>query len=681
MTAVLRLARPAMATVVELVVTGPDERALRAAAEEALGEVERLEAQLSRFRPSSEISRINALAGREPVPVEPRLFALLEEARALAALTGGAFDPALGAPWTLDAAARAVRLGEGAALDLGAIGKGWALDRAAAVLRERGVRRALLHAGHSTIVALGAWPIGLVDPRDGRRRLARLVLEDRALSTSSVHGGRAPGHVVDPSTGRPATGTAAWAFAPTGAVSDALATAFHVLGPARARRVCDARPGLGGATLGPRLRVFGAAPRLERESAGPVPLVTRRSFLRSAAAAAAAFAVGLDAGAAPAARGLDPVTCAVIGAGEQGRLLLAQLTRLKSARVAAVCDPYSPHLRKAIALAGRNVESYTDAAHLLDEETDVEAVIVATPTHQHTPVALAALKAGRHVFCEAPLAGSVADAQTIARAAKESGRVFAVGHQRRASKLFPHALTHIQGGAIGSILQVRAQWHKKTSWRRAVPDAADERRLNWRLYRETSGGLLVEEGAHALDLAAWWFGAPPVAASGIGSLAHWKDGREVHDNVQALLEYPEGRQAGLSLSLSNSYGGEWELVFGTEGAILLLGQAKGLLFREADAVAAGWEQYAKKEMLGAFRGLVLDADATKYAAHDRPPPVPDGGSADTFYELERFLEAVRGGKPVPCDAAAGMRAVTSALGSAAAIEKRAVHTFDPAQFE
>jgi predicted dehydrogenase/thiamine biosynthesis lipoprotein ApbE len=671
-----------MATVVEVVAAGPDERALRPAVEEALGEVERLEAQLSRFRPSSEISRINALAGREPVPVEPRLFALLEEARALAALTGGAFDVALGAPWTLDPGARAVRLGAGAALDLGAIGKGYALDRAAAILRERGVRRALLHAGHSTILALGAWPVGLVDPRDGRRRLARLVLEDRALSTSSVHGGRAGGgHVIDPGTGRPAAGAAAWAFAPTGAASDALATAFHVMGCARARRVCARRPELGGAVLDARLRAFGATPRLERESAGPVPLVTRRSFLRSAAAAAAAFAVGLDAGAAPTPRGLEPVTCAVIGAGEQGRLLLAQLTRLKGARVAAVCDPWRPHLQKAIALAGRTVESYADAAHLLDEETDVEAVIVATPTHQHAPVALAALQSGRHVFCEAPLAGSLAEAQAVARTAKETGRVFAVGHQRRASKLHPHALTHIQGGAIGSILQVRAQGHRKTSWRRAVPDAAEERRLNWRLYRETSGGLLLEEGAHALDLAHWWFGAPPVAAAGIGSLAHWKDGREVHDNVQALLEYPEGRQASLSFSLSNSYGGEWELVFGTEGAILLLGQAKGLLFREADAVAAGWEQYAKKEMLGAFRGLVLDADATKYAAHDRPPPVPDGGSADTFYELERFLEAVRGGKPVPCDAAAGMRAVAGAVGAAAAVERRAVHVFDPAQFE
>ncbi len=716
----IRLGRRLMATRFEVLLCGDDSSRLRSIAEEALDEVERLEAQMSLFLPSSEISRLNTHAAFGPVPVEPRLFALLARAKRWTLETHGAFDVGVaplvdawgfydglpkdarrarrvsGARFVeLDAKSRTIRFRrEGVALDLGAIGKGYALDAAAAILRERAVTRALLHAGTSTIHAIGAWPIGLVDPRAPSRRVARLVLEDRSLSTSSAfgkcyeEGGTTRGHIIDPRTGTPAKGrVAAWAIARNSTDADALSTAFTMLGVEAVRRLCSAHVGVEAILMtDKRLVSIALSSPLERLSPAPSPAVslwTRRAFVKGAAAAAAAFSIGLPARAASpfGEDKRETIRCAVIGAGDQGRLLLSQLVRLRDVKVTAVCDVLKPHREKAIAIAGRNVESYDDAAHLLEEETDVQAVILAVPTYLHASIGIASLEAGRHVFCESPLAHSIEAAKALARAAASSKKILQVGHQRRSSRLYPHAQTHIECGAIGDLVQIRAQWHRKQSWRRAVSDPKEEKLLNWRLYRETSGGLLLEQGCHAVDLANWYFGELPTSVTGIASLAHFRDGREVPDNAQALLEYPGGRQVSISASLSNSYGGEWELVIGTEGAILLLDQGKGLLFREADAVSAGWEQYAKKETLGDFRGIVLDADATKYASHEKPERLPDAGKADFFAELTEFFAAIRASESHPSDAGVGIKACVPCLVATEAIEKRRVISFTSSHFE
>src|SRR5262249_22047662 len=152
----------------------------------------------------------------------------------------------------------------GLEINLGSIGKGYALDRAAAVLRdEYGTASALLHGGHSSVYAIGTepgdgrgWAVGLRHPWDPERRLALVRLRDRALGTSAAtfqhleYNGRKLGHVLDPRTGWPAEGMAsATAVAPTGAEADALATAFYVLGVEAARGYCAAHPEVGAVLL------------------------------------------------------------------------------------------------------------------------------------------------------------------------------------------------------------------------------------------------------------------------------------------------------------------------------------------------------------------------------------------------------------------------------------------------
>jgi thiamine biosynthesis lipoprotein len=275
-----------MATRFELVLPGEDHVRLRAAGEEALDEIERLEAQLSLYRPSSEISHLNARAAREPVAVDPRLFRLLQRARALSEATGGAFDISvaplmrcwgfvdgtghLPAPDELDAARAVVGMHrvelnedgitvrfatEGVTLDLGAIGKGYAVERAADLLREAGVTSALLHGGTSTVVAIGAppgedgWSVAIQHPSRPEEIVTGVSLRDEALSVSAVHGkafeveGRLLGHVIDPRSGRPVMGAQLAAVAAASATeTDALSTALLVLGNAWLQQFCRLRP-------------------------------------------------------------------------------------------------------------------------------------------------------------------------------------------------------------------------------------------------------------------------------------------------------------------------------------------------------------------------------------------------------------------------------------------------------
>jgi thiamine biosynthesis lipoprotein len=284
------LARHAMATRFEIVLNGNHPVALRAAGEEALAEIERIEAQLSLYRPSSEITRINARAAREPVRVSPGVFALLERASTLSRETGGAFDITI-APlvrcWgfmgegglvpgaealaearnrvgmrfiQLDPEALTVRFErEGMMLDLGAIGKGYAIERAAELLQDAGIASALLHGGTSTVYALGRaengepWKVAIDHPQEtaSPRLLATVPLENQALSVSAVWGkffesaGRTYGHVLDPRTGQPADSALLAAVVLSSATeSDALSTALLVHGAGGHDPLSTLRPGM-----------------------------------------------------------------------------------------------------------------------------------------------------------------------------------------------------------------------------------------------------------------------------------------------------------------------------------------------------------------------------------------------------------------------------------------------------
>lgn len=292
-----------MACRFEVTLSGEDARSVPAA-QRCLAEATRLDECLSVFRDASELSRVNRRAGEALVPVSPELFALLGACARLHAETGGAFDittTPLSRCWgflarearvpepdalasaraavgmdgvELEPATGGVRFRRpGMALNLGSIGKGYAVDRVAADLRSCGVRHALVSAGGSSVRALGGrgggWRVDVTSRAAGRDPVARLSLKDAALATSGIGeqwvtgSDRAPsphvdaptratpappptryGHVIDPRTGWPAQGLlCATAITSDATRADALATAFLVGGEPLARAYCDAHPG------------------------------------------------------------------------------------------------------------------------------------------------------------------------------------------------------------------------------------------------------------------------------------------------------------------------------------------------------------------------------------------------------------------------------------------------------
>jgi thiamine biosynthesis lipoprotein len=287
------VALDAMATRFEIVLHGRNPVAMRAAGEEALAEITRLEARLSLYRPDSEIARVNARAAREPVRVTPEVFALLQHAARLSTETGGAFDITIAplmrcwgflgdsgrlpSPEALAAARACVGMElveykprdfslrfvrEGVMLDLGAIGKGYAIEQAAELLREAGITSALIHGGTSTAYAIGhppeaaAWSVGIDRPTEAgdansKTLLATVELRDESLSVSAVWGksfqagGKILGHVLDPRTGHPTDAAVlAAVVAPSATESDALSTALLTVGPAGHEAITRLRPGL-----------------------------------------------------------------------------------------------------------------------------------------------------------------------------------------------------------------------------------------------------------------------------------------------------------------------------------------------------------------------------------------------------------------------------------------------------
>ena len=310
-----------------------------------------------------------------------------------------------------------------------------------------------------------------------------------------------------------------------------------------------------------------------------------------------------------------PLKCGVIGCGHWGREILKTLGRLPNAPVVAICDTYGAYLRRSKSLAPE-AKTYEDYQQLLADK-DVEGVIVATPTHQHLQVVLDALKAGKHVYCEAPLASTVEDARAIAKAVKASPKsFFQSGLQLRSDGQRRFLLDLIRSGVIGKKLKMRTQWHKKESWRRISPNPDREKEINWRLSNATSTGLMGEIGIHQVDVASWYLNLRPTAVTGFGGLINWKDGREVYDTVQAIVEYDGGVTCSCECTLANSFESNYEILYGTESAIMMR-QEKAWLFKEVDAPLLSWEVYARKEEFYKETGLALMANATKMTAQQR----------------------------------------------------------------
>jgi predicted dehydrogenase len=276
----------------------------------------------------------------------------------------------------------------------------------------------------------------------------------------------------------------------------------------------------------------------------------------------------------------DRISLGHIGVGRRGSELVEIAGRLKSAHnveMTAVCDLWKVNREKAVAanaaLYGRAPRSFQYLEDLLALR-DVDAVLISTPEHSHSPILEMVAKAGKDGYVEKPMGNVLEEAKAARAAVREHRRVVQAGTQHR-SEPYPraaHAL--VQSGALGEVSKVEVEWNyhgprwrgreevaqireADTDWRRWLmtkPDRPFDPRLyfEFRLYREFSSGIPDQWMSHGIDLVHWFMGdSYPRSVVAHGGVFAWPDGRENPDTFQALLEYPKGFLVSYSTSFGN----------------------------------------------------------------------------------------------------------------------------------
>ncbi len=378
--------------------------------------------------------------------------------------------------------------------------------------------------------------------------------------------------------------------------------------------------------------------------------VTRRSFLdrvlmatagatMSAAAPWAAIAAGTERAVG------DKVRLGVIGTGDRGRTLIQNIAKTRNCTVVAICDSYAANLAKARQWVAAGTPSFADHRAMLDTG-GLDAVVIATPLHLHARHTIDAIDAGLHVWCEKAMARTIADCSAMVQRAQDSGKVLQVGHQRMFHPTYLNALRRVRAGEIGMVTQVRASWHRNNSWRRKVPDDSDDRRINWRLYRESSAGLMTELATHQLQVGNWFMDAVPSRVIGSGSICYWKDGREVYDHVALIYEYAGGRKVIYTSLLNNARYGCEEQIQGSKGTIE---PELGRIYQEVPPRSLALQRMQADVQRGHKRAVPIGG-ATWFP--ELPVTTPGeslgwGQYDETMLQFEGFGEAVRSGRPLP----------------------------------
>lgn len=234
-----------MATRFDVILRGDDAQHLEAVAVAVCEEIQRLDAQLSRFDKRSEIARLNREAIAKFVRVDRELFALLERCEQAREMTNGYFDVTQCAALRLDVATNTVLIKPEAAIDLGAIGKGYALDCGREIMLRYGVTSGLLQGGTSSILAMGedGWPIAVRHPLQPERIVAQLSLVNRGFSCSAVrHAGQTESDVLNPQTGKALSGNdACYVLAASATEAEIYSTALLAMGKASANAIPGAQ--------------------------------------------------------------------------------------------------------------------------------------------------------------------------------------------------------------------------------------------------------------------------------------------------------------------------------------------------------------------------------------------------------------------------------------------------------
>lgn len=327
----------------------------------------------------------------------------------------------------------------------------------------------------------------------------------------------------------------------------------------------------------------------------------------------------------------------VIGCGDRGKGIMHTLKELDGKfRVTAICDPLDFRLKEAEAEAAPfKPAAYKDYRKVLDDKS-VSAVVIAVPLNLHYQIAADALRAGKHVYLEKTMTYNTAQAIELVAVSKKYPKLtLQVGHQYRYTPLYFRVKQIIDDGYLGKVTQIDCRWDRNWNWKRAVPDPSLERKVNWRMYKEYSGGLPAELLSHQIDFINWAFNTQPDEVLGAGGVDFYKDGREVFDNVQAVLRYSrEGMIGNFGATCANAHDGYMFRLKGSKGMISLL-MNEGFYYPEK-------ETRKELDLVDGVTGATKIQMSKDGGIPLLKEPLKDG----TWYALNDFYKSIReGGLP------------------------------------
>ncbi len=428
----------------------------------------------------------------------------------------------------------------------------------------------------------------------------------------------------------------------------------------------------------------------------------RRSFLASAAAAGAGMVFGI--GSSSAASSAEQLNCAIIGTGSQGMVLLRDALRIPGIRFRAVCDiwEYSQRYGSNVIRSSKQdmPNVYVDYREMLASESDLDAVLIATPDWMHAEHTVACLEAGLHVYCEKEMSNTLEGARRVARAAAASDRLVQIGHQRRSNPFYQHGLQLIEKDrAVGRICTCYGQWHRAAQGKAQVPDRLKipkeileeygygtmERFRNWRWYRRYSGGPIADLGSHQIDIFNWFLHSPPSSVVASGGLDYYEDNREWYDNVLTIYVYQteEGPvRAHYQVLTTSSFGGYFETFMGDRGTINISEDlSKCFYVPEPTKEAPEWVDKADRVEKQGASAIALIGESRKEGEEEKAALKPELKKPIHQFHLENFFSAIREGTELTCPPEVGYETAVSVLNANKAVEQASPVEFETGDFE
>jgi len=438
-------------------------------------------------------------------------------------------------------------------------------------------------------------------------------------------------------------------------------------------------------------------------------MIQRREFLEAGVAASAGWVLASSPANLRAGATDDALNVALIGAGAQGRTLMQAALLIPGIRFVAVCDiwRYSRNAaRNYLSTYKQEAAEYADCHEMLSKEKGLHAAIIATPDFLHAEQTIACLKAGLHVYCEKPMSTSLETARSMARAAKETGKLLQIGYQRRSNPRYQHVQSVLLNTAklAGRLTHVSGQWNQGVKddigWPKKFAMRDEELKRygyedmhvfrNWRAYRKYSLGRFADFGAQQVDAVNWFLGGVPASVLAGGGIDYYKN-HEWPDTVMAILQYETAGgpvRALLSVQTTTAGGGEmtFEHFMGTEGSIKISESPKWTkVFREPHA--RSWDEWVRQGYLASKEQVAAKKPATSEEEHVRetgvvvPYELPIVLNKPLHQpHLENFFDAARGKARLACPAEEALRTEVVIHKVNHALDAKKMLTFEPDEF-